>query len=589
MKKRLVLMILLCGRGLLMAGTQDFVKCNVIYTRPNVLYFNAGGSGGVAPGESFEIFYDDRVVATGRIAWADKNISRSEELDSSVFAEIYFYDDLEVKINLFVPQANRGGFISIPYFSDLHLEPSAMNTADEKMVGRLIHRGLLTKDENGDIIPDLAGVYEVRALTYTFYIKPDARFHSGKPVEATDVAYSLEQLALSPKLTAASCFILGIKGAEEFRHRLRNEISGVFLINKKTISITLKGPFAAFEEYLAGPAGYIIPRPGLATPGGSVIGAGIYKIKWRNPDGLTLGAYTSDAGAALLDSIRFIRFANVEEAALAFELGRLDLISALGSPPPKFISRDEHTSIVTRSFCSVVLGVNGRRDFQKDQAFSKALFFMLDRETTIRVILGGSARIPESAIPGFGSGDLMDFRLDPDSVDYYLNSIEKLPSVVNLYVDSHYPVLENIARYIIGQLQHRGIRAKERISDLSFFEDVDAGSRIDLYLDYFNPVSGDPDCLIYPLYGLKLSGHTNFLYYDDEPFQAFLDKLRFETDFERRNGIAHGLSESLAKDPPAVILYQPHLLTIVKADISGYKPLEEGFIDLRGTFIEYKR
>ncbi len=589
MKKYLILMIFLYGHGPLMAGTQDYVKCDVIYMKPNVLYFNAGGSEGVAPGESFEIFYDERLVAVGRIAWADKNISRSEELDSAIFIGIYFYDDLEAKINLFVPQANRGGFVNIPYFSDLNLGPSVINTGDEKMVGRLIHRGLLTKDENGDIVPDLAGVYEVRALTYTFYIKPDARFHSGKPVEATDVAYSLEQLALSPKLTAASCFVLGIKGAEEFRHRIRNEISGIFLINKKTISITLKEPFPAFEEYLTGPAGYVIPRPGLATPGGSVVGAGIYKIKWRNPDGLTLGAFASDAAAGFLDSIRFVRFTSVEEAALSLELGRLDLISVLGSPPPKFISREEHTSMLTKSFCSVVLGVNGRRDFQKNQIFSKALSFMLDRETTIRVILGGSARIPESPIPGFGSGSERDFSLNPDSVDYYLNSIEKLPSVVTFYVNSHYPVLENVARYIAGQLRNKGISVEEKRTDLSFFEQSDAGSRIDLYLDYVNPVSNDPDCLIYPFYSIKLSGHTNFLYYDDNAFQSFLDRLRVETDLERRDGIAHGLAQSLAKEPPAVILYQPHLMTIVKTDISGFRPLEEGFLDLRGLYIEHMR
>jgi peptide/nickel transport system substrate-binding protein len=589
MKKHSVLMILLCARGLLFAGTQDFVKCDVIYKKPNVLYFNAGGSDGVAPGESFEIFYDERLVTTGRIAWADQNISRSEELDSTVFAEVYYYDDLEAKINLFVPQANRGGFINVPYFSDLNLEPSAINTADEKMVGRLIHRGLLTRNENGDIVPDLAGVYEVRALTYTFYIRPDAGFHSGKPVEATDVAYSLEQLALSPKLTAASCFILGIKGAEEFRHGVRNEISGLFLINKETISITLKQPFPAFEEYLAGPAGYIIPRPGLATPGGSIVGAGMYKIKWRNQDGLTVGAYTSDAAAGLLDSIRFIRFTSLEEAALAFELGRLDLISVLGSPPPKFISREEHSSMFTESFCSVILGVNGRRDFQRDQAFSRALSFMFDRETIIRVILGGSARIPESPIPGFGTASGMDFELNPDSANYYLNSIEKLPSTVTLYINSRYPVLENVARYVVGQLQNRGIIVEEKRTDLSFFEETDAGSRIDLYLDYVNPVSDDPDCLIFPLYSYILSGQTNFLYYDDNAFQAFLDKLRAEKDLDRRNGIAYGLSQSLAKDPPAVILYQPHLMTIMKTDISGLKPLDEGFLDLRGAYIEFER
>jgi ABC-type transport system substrate-binding protein len=183
----------------------------------------------------------------------------------------------------------------------------------------------------------------------------------------------------------------------------------------------------------------------------------------------------------------------------------------------------------------------------------------------------------------------MDFYLNPDSVDYYLTSIEKLPSAVILYVDSHYPVLENVARYIAGQLRNRGIRVKEKKTDLSFFEETEAGSRIDLYLDYINPVSDDPDCLIYPFYSFKLSGQTNFLYYDDKAFQTFLDKLRVETDLDRRNGIAHGLAQSLINDPPAVILYQPHLTTIVKADISGFRPLEEGFLDLRGTYIEFRR
>ena len=62
-----------------------------------------------------------------------------------------------------------------------------------------------------------------------------------------------------------------------------------------------------------------------------------------------------------------------------------------------------------------------------------------------------------------------------------------------------------------------------------------------------------------------------------------------ETDLDRRDGIAHGLAQSLANDPPAVILYQPHLITIVKSDISGFRPLEEGFLDLRGTYIEFER
>ncbi|MEE9553863.1 MAG: ABC transporter substrate-binding protein [candidate division Zixibacteria bacterium] len=577
--------LILAIQSSLFAGTQDFVDCDVIVVKTDVVYFDAGSAMGIAPGETFDIFYSDILVASGKIGWADKYISRSEELDIETIAAIYFDEGLKARINLFVPQANRGGYLSIPYLTDLNLEPRMINTPEDKMVARLIHRGLLTRDIENQIVPDIAGTFEVRGLTYTFYINPLAEFHSGRPVEASDVAYSFESLALSPKLTSAGCYVLAIKGAEEFRHRTRNEISGIFLINRKTISVTLKEPFPAFEEYLAGPGGYIIPRPGLEPPGGNVVGAGNYKIKGRNPDGLTVEPFGEDNTSAYLDSISFVRFKSLDEAGLSFELGRLDLITALGEPPPKFVSGDGHTSMTTRTICAAVLGVNGLRDYQKNLHFSKALTYLIDRETIIRVILGGSGAMANDLT--FGYDDNGSF-VNPDSVDRYLNAIVKMPSTVSLYVDSRHPSLFNVARYISGQLQSVGIKVKEKKVDLLFLEEDHTRSDIDLYLDYHSPVSLDPDCVLYPLYSYSLSGQTNYLYDKDEALSVFLSKLRAETDPERREMLAAGLIRSVAEEPPAVVLYQPFLTTILKADVSGLRPLEEGYLDLRGAFIENK-
>ena len=215
-------LVIMLMSGAALADTQDYIKCDILYKIPNILYFNVGSSDGVVPGEEFEVYYDERIVAQGKIDWADKNISRSAELDSNTFADIYYYDELSAKIRLYRAISNKGGYLTIPYFTELELEPWSIDTPDEKMVARLIHRGLMSRDKDGFIIPDLANEYEVRGLTYTFYLDNEAVFHSGKPVEATDVAYSIEQLAKSSKLTPASSYVLAIRGAREFRHGARS-------------------------------------------------------------------------------------------------------------------------------------------------------------------------------------------------------------------------------------------------------------------------------------------------------------------------------------------------------------------------------
>ncbi len=590
MKKFLCAIIVLISCQLSSAETQDYIKCSIIYKSPNVVYFDVGSLVGVIPGEEFEIYYDERVVATGKIGWSDENISRSEEIESDKFVEIYYYDELSAKIRLYIAISNRGGFLTIPYFSDLNLDPSKIDTPADKMIGRLLHRGLLTRDDNGYIISDLASVYEIRGLTYTFYIDDNAVFHSGKPVEAVDVAYSFEKMARSAKLTPATSFVLAIRGAYEYRHRARNEIAGIFLIDKKSLSITLKEPFPAFEEYLAGPGGYIISKPGISTPGGNVNGAGPYKIKWRSPGSITLIPSNINSSEVYLDSLIFSRFANIEEAALSMELGNIDLIATLGEPPPKFISSASHSSLTANTFCSVILGFNGEREYQKESLLSRALSFLIDRESIVRVILGGAAALPEVPVPGFDKSSVRyNYALMPDSVDYYLNRIGKLPSKLILYTDSNYPSLSKVSRYIIGQLASKGIKVSEKVVDLSFTDETRIKSELDIYLTYYNPVSDNPDCALFPLYSYSLSGQSNYLYYKDDAFQSFLRSLRKETDPERRVVFSQGLAQSLANEPPAIVLYEPYLTIIFKNDIAGVMPVNEGYVDLRRVYIESNR
>jgi ABC-type transport system substrate-binding protein len=584
-------LLLLLFRGISSADTQDYIKGNVILLRSDIAYIDIGEKDGVIPGEQYEIYYDQRLITSGKIAWSDKNISKSDPLNPAIAAELANYGlPLLVKIKLYVTQANRGGHLNLAYFSELNLDPAEITSPEDMMISRLIHRGLLVRDRDGRIVPDLCGDYEIRDLTYTFYLNPDAKFHTGRPVESSDVLYSLEQLASSPKLTNASSFVLEIVGAEDYRNKLKSEISGIFIIEKNILSITLKQPFPAFEEYLAGPAGYIIPRPGVISSGGITIGAGPYRIKWRDSDALALEPFESPGQMAYLDSIKFVRYANIDEAGLSFELGHLDMINLLGEPPPKFVTHGNFTSQNSNTNDYVILGINNSLNFQKNEYFAKALSFLLDRSSIIRVILGGSGARPFFQIPTERNESIsLASPFFPDSAASYLDSIAVPPQNLTLYVDPKYPILTRIARYLEGQLLNKGIKVIVKTIEMSSLDKLSVQNDMDMYLTCFIPVSGMADCILYPLISDRLLGETNLLYFNDEAAQTFTSDLHIETDPARRNSLADGIAQSLANDPPLVFLYQPFQTIIMRTDISGLVNDPAGYVDLRRAFIEMER
>jgi ABC-type transport system substrate-binding protein len=588
MRRILLFFLSISIAGVSRADTEDFIKANLILLKSNFAYFDVGEKEGVKSGESFEIYYDQRVVVSGKIGWADQNISRTEPLNDFKAAELANYGrSLTAKIRLYVAEANRGGHLNIAYFSNLNLEPSRIVTPEDMMVARLIHRGLLTKDTDGKIVPDLCGDYEIRDLTYTFYLSPDAKFHTGRSVESADVLYSFEQLAAAPKLTNSSSFVLEIEGAEDYRNGLKSEIAGIFIIDKKTVSITLRKPFPAFEEYLAGPGGYIIPKPGVVSTSGTTIGTGSYMIKWRDSDFLVLEPFDSPGQSAYLDSLRFVRYANVDEAGLSFELGHLDMINLLGETSPKFVTHGNFTSQSMTTNSYIILGLNNSRQFQQHEYLGKAISFLLDRDSMIRVILGGSAARPFFRLSGQSDQTVaLSAPFMPDSAQNYLDSISTLPQSLTLYVDTAYPALTKIASYIEGQLLNKGIKTVEKKTDFMSLDKLAIQSDMDLYLTCFVPISDTFDCVFYPLFSDSLLGQTNYLYYHDEAAQTFLDDLHSEIDNDRRDNLTYGLAQSFAYDPPAVFLYQPFFTSIMKTDISGLIFNPAGFVDFRHAYIE---
>ena len=123
--------------------------------------------------------------------------------------------------------ASSGDSSASPANADLRMAGSDPITLDPALAGDAgsaryiveIFGGLVTLDRDLQIVPDLAESWEVSrdGLTYTFHIRPDAKFHDGKPVTANDFKYSLDRTAkLGQTVSATAEAYLGdIIGAKD--------------------------------------------------------------------------------------------------------------------------------------------------------------------------------------------------------------------------------------------------------------------------------------------------------------------------------------------------------------------------------------
>jgi oligopeptide transport system substrate-binding protein len=127
------------------------------------------------------------------------------------------------------------------------LDPHIMDAATDMNIAVALYEGLTAYDEKtGNGVPAVAERWDVSpdGLTYTFHLRPDARWSNGDPVTADDFAYSILRI-LTPSLGSTYAYMLWpIRNAEEFNAGKVKSFAdvGVEVIDPHTLQLTLARP-----------------------------------------------------------------------------------------------------------------------------------------------------------------------------------------------------------------------------------------------------------------------------------------------------------------------------------------------------------
>jgi len=160
------------------------------------------------------------------------------------------------------------------------IDPHLLQWTQEFRLGHALYEGLTTLDpETMRPVPGVAEHWEVSAdgLTYTFHLRPEARWSNGAPVTAQDFVHSWER-GLNPRIASdyndALCILANgrryyesilARDAEGLTPILPFSEVGVQALDSGTLRVTLEQPCPYFLDLLAGavPTFWPVYRPAL--------------------------------------------------------------------------------------------------------------------------------------------------------------------------------------------------------------------------------------------------------------------------------------------------------------------------------------
>ncbi len=293
------------------------------------------------------------------------------------------------------------GLIGEPQF----VNPLYASSSDvDSDITRLVFSGLFTWTPHLGIVPDLAESYTVSEdqKTYTVRLLPNARWHNGTPVRASDVVFTIQSIQNPAYRSPLAVSFRGVVVSE---------------VDELTVQFTLEEPFAPFLSTLT--VG-ILPaelwqdvgpkNAALASQNLEPVGSGPYRFEKFSVDKKgNVRSYSLRRNGGyyrhppLIERITFKFYPDADAAVAALGNRNIEGISFVPSTLVSEVEKDRRVRILRPSMpLTTVLFFNQEvQPILKDLNIRKAFALSLDKQAIVDQALAGYGTVIQAPIlPG---------------------------------------------------------------------------------------------------------------------------------------------------------------------------------------------
>ncbi len=445
------------------------------------------------------------------------------------------------------------------------LDPHTVTDAASMRVIENMYSTLLRYGQAyGDFVPDLAESIELSddQKTYTLTLVEGATFHSGRPVTAADVKFSIERII-----------------DKQVRTQQFDAIERIDTPDVRTVVITLTHPLAPFRSYLANPMNAIVDRQAIGEDGSLDVidaGSGAFMLAdWQRDRHIVLEKHADYhvEGRPHVDRLVFRPIADQTARTTALRTGEVDLVLEVAPKDVAILQRAAGVVVesVPGTFWEYI-GMNCRTEPFNDARLRKAVAFGIDREQLNKLVKFGQATPLTGAHlpPNHWASADFDLYGDPDHTptEFLLQAAGKADGfAAELIVDSSVAYQARAAEVVKQQLRPHGIDLTIRgLESAAFFDRLGTGDFQMTVVGWMGFV--DPDEWTWNLFHSE--GKYNQQGYANAEVDKLLDEGRRTLDRDRRKAIYARALRIIAEEAPMAFLYVNDQTAAWRDDVVGY-------------------
>jgi oligopeptide transport system substrate-binding protein len=473
------------------------------------------------------------------------------------------------------------------------LDPHKARSTQATDVLRDIGEGLLGYSETGELLPAAATSWEISddGQTYTFHLRPEARWSNGDAVTAEHFVFSLQRL-VDPATAAlyAQALAAIVNSQEVVAGEVPTSELGVEALDPLTLRISLQQPTPYLLGLLTHPSTFPVHPGSVAEHGdafsraGNLLSNGAYVLaRWEPGSVLELsrnGHYWNNAATALDEVHHHVLTQEVTEYN-RYRAGELHLT---GNVPPENINQIRE-DMPDELFISPYLGVYyygfnlTKPPFKDNPQLREALSIAIDRDVLVEKITARGEAPAYSWVPqGVDNYDPRRFNFAELSQD------ERNVRARNLYREAGYGTenpLQIELRYNTSDTQKRIALAVQ-----SMWRDV-LGVETTLINEEFQVLLanmrerevtqvfrsswiGDYNDAHTFLNILQAGNPSNMPGYENELYDSLMLKAANQIDPDKRRAYLEEAERVLLADHPVIPLYFFVSKHLVSPEIVGW-------------------
>jgi peptide/nickel transport system substrate-binding protein len=453
-----------------------------------------------------------------------------------------------------------------------NLDPRIGQNAASQRLGSLIFSSLVRKNEESELVPDLALRWEMPTpTTYVFHLREGVRFHDGRPLTSRDVYFTFHSIL--------NGFVRTIKSGHPY-----NLITSVETPDPQTVVFNLKEPFAPFLWNLANDVIGIVPDGSPADFNRNPIGSGPFEFV-RHLQDHEIVLQRNDSYFDSKAKVAMLRFKVIpEEIVIALELrkGSVDLaLNALAPDMVEVLRHDDGLNVVQHAgtnyqYIAFNLSDPVFRDVRVRQAFA----YGIDRDSIIKYLWRNQARAATGLLPPRNwayTGDVKTYPYDPQLARQLLRDAghENLSFTYRLNSDTATGV--QMAAIVQQQLRDIGVTMEIKGTEFAtFFADVIKGN-FQAYSLRWVGANNDPDMfnLVFHSKSVPPNG-SNRGHYVNPHVDALVEFARREVDTEKRKAAYWEIQRIVAEEVPYISLFYVDVVCVANKRIEGIQLYPDG-------------